>query len=59
VSREFSVDLLHGKSVNSPYLARTLPGRIMATLHDGYATVLGGELVDAETVARHAGAARG
>ena len=59
VSREFSVDLLHGKSVNSPYLSRTLPGQIIATVHDGYATVLGGELVDADTVARNAGAARG
>ena len=55
----FGVEHLHGKSVNSPYLSRTLPGQIIATVHDGYATVLGGELVDADTVARNAGAARG
>jgi dihydroorotase len=64
VSREFGVEHLHGKSVNSPYLARTLPGRVMATIHDGYATVLDGELVDVATVAeaaahRIAGSPRG
>jgi dihydroorotase len=54
VSREFGVEHLHGKSVNSPYLARTLPGQVIATIHDGYATVLGGELLPAEEVARSA-----
>ena len=58
-SREFGVEHLRGKGVNSPYLARTLPGRVMATIHDGYATVLDGELVDAATVAASAEAARG
>jgi dihydroorotase len=53
VSREFSTAELRGKAVNSPYLGRQLPGRVIATIHDGYATVLDGELVDAETVARH------
>jgi dihydroorotase len=53
-SREFAVDHLHGKSVNSPYLGRTLPGQIVATIHSGYATVLGGKLVDVETVAASA-----
>ncbi|TBN56757.1 dihydroorotase [Glaciihabitans arcticus] len=51
VSRTFTVDQLHGRSVNSPYLERTLPGQVMATIHNGYATVLDGELVDIETVA--------
>jgi dihydroorotase len=58
-SREFGVEHLHGKSVNSPYLSRTLPGRVVATIHDGYATVLDGELVDAASVAAGAEAARG
>jgi dihydroorotase len=53
-SREFAVDHLHGKSVNSPYLSRTLPGQIVATIHSGYATVLGAKLVDIETVAASA-----
>jgi len=59
VSRRFSVDELHGKSVNSPYLERVLPGQVIATIHDGYATVLDGVLVDAARVAASAGAARG
>lgn len=50
---------LRGKSINSPYLHRELPGRVVATIHNGYATVLDGNLVDAETVARAAGARRG
>jgi len=58
-SREFGTEHLHGKSVNSPYLARTLPGRVVATIHDGYATVLDGELVDASVVAASAEARRG
>lgn len=58
-SREFSVADLRGKGINSPYLGRTLPGRVIATVHDGYATVLDGELVDAATVARNAEASRG
>ena len=49
--REFSEHDLHGKGVNSPYLGRTLPGRIVATIHDGYPTVLDGSLVEAHTVA--------
>jgi dihydroorotase len=50
----FTVERLHGKSVNSPYLGRQLPGRVIATIHDGYPTVLDGELLDAETVAASA-----
>ncbi len=53
-SREFSVDDLRGKGINSPYLGRTLPGRVIATIHNGYPTVLDGELVDIDTVAREA-----
>ncbi len=57
--REFGVGDLRGKSVNSPYLGRTLPGRVVATIHDGYPTVLDGELVDADTVAAAAREVRG
>jgi dihydroorotase len=62
VTRTFSVDDLAGKSTNSPYLDRELPGRVVATFHGGYATVLDGRVVDADTVeaaalAQRAGAA--
>lgn len=57
--REFALSDLRGKSLNTPYLGRRLPGRVMATIHHGYATVLDGELVDVETVAASAGVARG
>lgn len=50
-SREFAVDDLRGKGVNTPYLGRTIPGRVIATVHNGYATVLDGELVAADAVA--------
>jgi dihydroorotase len=53
--REFSLARLRGKGTNSPYLGRELPGRVIATVHDGYPTVLDGELVHAEIVARNAG----
>jgi len=59
VSREFGVEHLHGKSINSPYLARTLPGQVIATIHNGYATVLDGQLLPASEVAASAGASRG
>jgi dihydroorotase len=48
----FGVDRLHGKSVNSPYLGRELPGRVIATIHGGVLTVLDGVLRDPEEVAR-------
>lgn len=54
VSRTFTTELLHGKSINSPYLESTLPGQVVATLHNGYPTVLDGALVDADTVAQSA-----
>src|SRR5690606_9870169 len=53
VTRTFDVGDLRGRSANSPYLGRSLPGRVVATVHNGYPTVLDGELVDAETVAAH------
>jgi dihydroorotase len=58
-SRSFSTEQLRGKGVNSPYLGRTLPGRVVATVHNGYPTVLDGELVDAAAVAESAEAHRG
>lgn len=57
--RTFGVDSLRGKSTNSPYFAQTLPGRVVVTIHDGYPTVLDGELLDPDTVAHSAGAHRG
>jgi dihydroorotase len=50
-SRQISAAMLRGRSVNTPFAGRTLPGRIMATIHNGYATVLDGELIDADRVA--------
>jgi dihydroorotase len=49
--RTFGVEQLHGKSVNSPYLGRELPGRVVATVHGGVPTVLDGELRPQEEVA--------
>lgn len=54
VTRTFQVSDLAGKSSNSPYLDRELPGRVEATFHAGYATVLGGALVDDGEIAEHA-----
>ncbi|MDH6180977.1 dihydroorotase [Microbacteriaceae bacterium SG_E_30_P1] len=48
--RDFSTADLRGKSVNSPYLGRSLPGRVVATIHDGRPTVLDGELLAPEIV---------
>ena len=47
----FDLDRLAGRSVNSPYLGRTLPGRVVATFHRGYATYANGAVRDAEEVA--------
>ncbi len=58
-TRVFGEQHLHGKGTNSPFLALTLPGRVVATMHHGVATVLDGELVDADTVAAHAGRRHG
>ncbi|PZQ91549.1 MAG: dihydroorotase [Leifsonia xyli] len=48
--RVFAVDALHGKGVNSPYLGRRLPGRVVATIHGGIPTVLDGVLRTPEEV---------
>ncbi len=53
-SAEFDLARLAGRSVNSPYLGRTLPGRVVATFHQGYATLLDGAVRPADEVARHA-----
>ncbi|TAL40741.1 MAG: dihydroorotase [Salinibacterium sp.] len=58
-SREFGVGDLRGKSANSPYLGRTLPGRVITTVHNGYPTVIDGELLDSAIVAESAEAHRG
>jgi dihydroorotase len=50
----FALGDLRGKGLNTPYLGRELPGRVVATIHDGYPTVLDGNLVDAGEVAAHA-----
>jgi dihydroorotase len=53
-SRDFDTTDLVGKGVNSPFIGRTLPGRVIATFHSGFATVLDGELRPADEVARFA-----
>lgn len=58
-SRVFSEGDLAGKGINSPYLHMTLPGRVQATFHQGYATVLDGALRDAAEVAAAARTAVG
>ncbi len=53
-SRVFSADDLRGRSVNSPYLSMTMPGRVIGTIHRGYETVRDGVLVDENEVAQRA-----
>ena len=48
--RAFSTDDLRGRSVNSPYLGRELPGEVRWTLHGGTPTVADGVLLDAPGV---------
>lgn len=50
-SSEFGTDRLAGRSANSPYLGRTLPGRVVATFHRGVPTVLDGVVRPADEVA--------
>ena len=58
--RSWSVDDLHGRSTNTPYLARELPGRIVTTVHRGVLTLDDGQLVEPEAVAAgHEEVARG
>ena len=51
VRRRFSTGDLRGRSTNSPYLGLELPGRVVATFHRGYATVLDGAVLPTEQVA--------
>jgi dihydroorotase len=44
--RVFGTEHLAGKGINSPYLGMRLPGRIMATFHDGRPTVLDGAVLE-------------
>ena len=44
----FSERDLAGRSTNSPFFGRTLPGSVRWTIHRGYATLADGELVDLE-----------
>ncbi|WP_193510008.1 dihydroorotase [Cryobacterium sp. BB736] len=50
-TRAFAPEHLSGKSINSPYFGRELPGRVVATIHEGRQTVIDGELVAAEEFA--------
>ncbi|WP_373285872.1 dihydroorotase [Pseudoclavibacter endophyticus] len=61
---EFTTADLSGKSINSPFLGRQLPGRVVHTVYRGGVTLVDGELVDPSTAAdrartRHAMHARG
>ena len=49
---DFTLDRLAGRSVNSPYLGYRLPGRVVATFHDGYPTFLDGAVRPVDEVAR-------
>ncbi|MGX1694855.1 dihydroorotase [Microbacterium keratanolyticum] len=42
----FTQDDLRGRSVNSPYLGRDLPGSVEWTVHRGYATLANGAVVE-------------
>jgi dihydroorotase len=53
-NRVFGLADLRGKGLNTPYLGRELPGRVIATVHNGYPTLLDGDLVDPGAVAAHA-----
>jgi len=46
VKRDFATSDLRGRSVNSPYLGRELPGRVEHVWHAGVRTVAGGGLVE-------------
>jgi dihydroorotase len=51
---EFAAADLAGRSRNSPYLGRSLPGRVVAVFHNGRPTVLDGVLRDPDEVASRA-----
>ena len=54
VSRSFGIADLAGKGINSPYIDLTLPGRVQATFHRGYPTVLDATLLPENIVASFA-----
>ncbi len=59
-AREWSTADLRGRSTNTPYLGRPLPGRVVHTIHRGVLTVDDGALVEPEAVAAaHQEVARG
>lgn len=49
-----SVDVLRGKSVNSPFLGTQLKGRVKHTIFQGYLTYENSELIDSAVIAEHA-----
>ncbi|KAB1657850.1 dihydroorotase [Pseudoclavibacter chungangensis] len=53
-TREFTTDDLSGKSINSPFLGRELPGRVVHTVHRGTPTLRDGVLADPRAVAEAA-----
>ena len=55
----FTTADLSGKSVNSPYLGRELPGRVRHTVYRGTVTLRDGEIVDERTVAEQSAELRG
>jgi dihydroorotase len=56
---EFDAARLAGRSANSPYVGMRLPGRVVATIHSGYATLLDGAVRPADEVAARASAVLG
>ena len=48
--RSWAVSDLRGRSTNTPYTARELPGRIVTTVHRGVLTLDDGELLSPEAV---------
>ncbi|QPZ39993.1 dihydroorotase [Paramicrobacterium chengjingii] len=51
---EFSQNSLKGRSANSPYLGRHLPGRVVTTVHKGRVTLDNGELKEPGEVIQEA-----
>ncbi|MFJ4160633.1 dihydroorotase [Microbacterium testaceum] len=49
-SRTFGLDDLRGRSINSPYLGRELPGEVRWTVRAGIPTVVDGAVLDAPGV---------
>jgi dihydroorotase len=59
-AREWSTADMRGRSTNTPYAGRQLPGRVVHTVHRGVLTVDDGALVEPEAVAAaHQEVARG